>query len=282
MRAFAAVCTFVLVAACSSDSSDPSPAGATSAGHATAAGATSAGHATAAGSSDGGSNAGGSSGGGSGDGGSSDGGSSDGGSSAAGSGDGEPTAAALLALTSSCTKAGGDYATDDDGSPETIPICRLPGAFFWTADMDVDCDGKTTASCNLAADPAYQDETSFTDADDQPLDAATLPYVVVPLPSQRFDYMAAEIKPGAAVVVVYQGQVAYGVFGDEGPENIIGEASYAMAKSLGVDPDPSFGGTDGPVTYIVFTGDAAAVSPIEDHAAAVALGKKLASQLLAP
>jgi len=31
--------------------------------------------------------------------------------------------------------------------------------------------------------------------------------------------------------------VQYGIFADEGPQGIIGEASYAMATLLGVDPD---------------------------------------------
>ena len=75
--------------------------------------------------------------------------------------------------------------------------------------------------------------------------------------------------------------MSFGVFGDEGPDNIIGEASYAMAASLGIDPDPSVGGTDDTVTYIVFTGEGAAVDPIEDHAAAESLGLELAAQLVA-
>ena len=147
--------------------------------------------------------------------------------------------------------------------------------------MDIDCDGKTTTHCNLAVDPAYQNQTSFTDTSGDPLDAAALPYIVIPLPSSRFDYMASNIKPGAAAAVVYNGQVAYGVFGDEGPANIIGESSYAMAAALGINPDPSFGGTDGPVTYFVFTGDGAVVAPLEDSAAAARLGAQLAARLIA-
>ena len=52
-----------------------------------------------------------------------------------------------------------------------------------------------------------------------------------------------------------------------------------MAASLGIDPDPATGGADTGVTYIVFTGAGAVVSPIEDHAAAVSLGEVLAAQL---
>jgi hypothetical protein len=192
---------------------------------------------------------------------------------------GAPTAADLLALVASCNKVGGDYATDS-GEKSTISICGLNGAVFWQADMDIDCDGKTTTQCSSKTDSAYQSQTSFQDSKGGELDAAALPYVVVPLPSSRWDYMKAGVKPGAVVAVIYKGQLAFGVFGDEGPEDIIGESSYAMAKSLGIDPDPSTGGTDSGVTYIVFLGATAVAKPIEDHAGAVTLGEKLAADLI--
>ncbi len=53
-----------------------------------------------------------------------------------------------------------------------------------------------------------------------------------------------------------------------------------MAASLGINPDPSVGGTDSGVTYIAFTGAGAVVAKIEDHPAAVTLGEKLASTLV--
>ncbi len=202
----------------------------------------------------------------------------------AGSGGGSgavPSAADLLALLATCTEvSNGNYQTDNDGSPATIPICGLTGAVFWQADMDVDCDGKQSAECNLNTDPAYLPETSATDSNGDPLDAASLPFVVVPLPSSRFDYNAAGLELGSVIAVIYQGQVNYGVFGDEGPAKIIGEASYAMAKSLGIDPDPSTGGTDSGVSYVAFTGPGAVVGTIEDHGATVTLGETLASELL--
>jgi Fungal chitosanase of glycosyl hydrolase group 75 len=195
---------------------------------------------------------------------------------------GPPTAADLLALVNGCTEVSmAKYKTDEDsGLPVDIPICGLTGAVFWKADLDVDCDGKQSAQCSLQTDPAYQPETSATDSQGHPLDAATLPYVVVPLPSNRFDYNAAGLALGSVIAVIYKGKVVYGVFGDEGPKPIIGEASYAMAKALGIDPDPSTGGVDSGVTYIAFTGAGAVVSTIEDHAAAVKLGEKLAATLI--
>lgn len=294
---------FVLLVNCDSsdDTSSVNPggsgAGATAGSGGSNSGGSNSGGSNAGGSDTGGSNSGGSNSGGSNSGGSNSGGTQSGGSNAGGSGGaaassgasgsggsagtGGPTAAQLLALVANCAQpSDGLYATDDDGSAETIPICALNGAFFWKADMDIDCDGKVTAVCNSNTDPAFQDQTSTTDSQGQPLDASTLPYVVIPLPSARFDYMAAGLELGAVVAVIYNNKVVYGVFGDEGPENIIGEASYAMATALGIDPDPSFGGTDSEVTYIVFHGANAVVNVIEDHQEATALGEQLAAELI--
>jgi hypothetical protein len=189
-------------------------------------------------------------------------------------------AGALGMLTSKCTVASNGKYSTDEGVPATIDICKLNGAFFWNSDMDIDCDGQTTTQCSHQTDPAYQNVTSFSQSDGQPLIASSLPYIVVPLPSSRFDYTQNDIQPGALAIVLYNGQLNYGVFGDEGPNNIIGEASYAMAKSLGIDPDPATGGVDSGVTFIVLTGMGAVVNPIEDHNAAVTLGQQLAQQLL--
>lgn len=197
--------------------------------------------------------------------------------------DGGDVIAKLLALTTGCkNKVGGDYATDV-GQPENIPICGLNGAVYWNADMDIDCDGKTTATCSLMTDPAYQNMTSGTDSMGNPLDAASLPYVVVPLPSSRFDYGAAGLTvdpTGSVILVLYKGQLAYGIFGDEGPDNIIGEASVAMANLLGIDSNPATGGVDTGVTYIAFTGASARVTKNEDHAEAVTVGQARLAELL--
>jgi hypothetical protein len=192
-----------------------------------------------------------------------------------------PTAEDLLRAIGTCKPISGAYQTDDEASaPANVSICGLSGAVFWQADMDVDCDGKTTDVCNLQRDPWYQPQTSATDSKGQPLDASTLPYVVIPLPSARFDHATAGLGIGSVVAVIYNGKVAYGPIGDEGPENIIGEASYAMATELGIDPDPKTGGTNGPVTYIAFIGATGLVRPIEDHAAAERVGQRLAAGLL--
>jgi len=147
--------------------------------------------------------------------------------------------------------------------------------------LDVDCDGKMTAKCNLSTDPDFMNQTAATDSNGDPLDAAALPFVVIPGKSTRFDFRAAGLDMGSVVAVIYNDRVEYGVLGDIGPSAIIGEASYRMAEILGIDPDPSTGGADGGVAYIAFTGAAGMVDMIENHDEANTLGIDRAKTLLA-
>jgi hypothetical protein len=170
-----------------------------------------------------------------------------------------PTAAQLQAKANACTTVvskNGGYKTDTDkGAPGGIQIRHCGLAYVWTADMDVDCDGLKTAHCNHQADPWYQGQTSFNATNTKKSFRAEFThYYVIPLPSNRWNYMNAGIKPGTVAAVLYQGKMVYATFADEGPNNIIGEASWLTNKDLGVNPDPANGGTDGPVTYIVLTG----------------------------
>ncbi|HEY4056140.1 MAG TPA: glycoside hydrolase family 75 protein, partial [Kofleriaceae bacterium] len=98
---------------------------------------------------------------------------------------GDPTADQLRAATASCTVIGGKLANNDGGTA-TVDICGAPGVVFWTADMDIDCDGKMSAQCNITADPDYQNQTAASDSMGKPLDAAVLPYVVFPGASAKF------------------------------------------------------------------------------------------------
>jgi len=174
-----------------------------------------------------------------------------------------PTASQLLAKVSSCTVvSNGKYATDD-GESSTVNICKKGSAFFWKADMDIDCDGVRTSKCNENTDPWYQDQTSFETSTGNPFQADSTHYFVIPLPSSRFNYSSSGVRPGSVAAVIYNNKVVYAVFADEGPDNIIGEASYATAQSLGIDPNPETGGVDSGVTYIVFPDSVP--SPVESN-----------------
>jgi hypothetical protein len=191
-----------------------------------------------------------------------------------------PTAAELVDRIATCDRVvGGPYAAGSS-LPANISICGLPGAVFWKADLDVDCDGKVSAQCNAMTDPWFMDQTAASDSAGEPLDAANLPFVVIPGKSTRFDYRMAGLAMGSVVAVIYESEVVYGVLGDVGPTAYIGEASYRMAELLGIDPDPRTGGIESGVSYIAFTGDDARVMIMEDHDEATLIGTEYATALL--
>jgi hypothetical protein len=193
-----------------------------------------------------------------------------------------PTAQQLLtrAHKGCSVVSNGKYKTDGEkSSPARVPICKAGSAFVWTADMDIDCDGIKTSHCNHDADPWYQPQTSFKTSKGKWFTSDKTHYFVIPLPSSRFNYKARGIKPGSVAAVIYKNKVVYAVFADEGPNNIIGEASWLTAHDLGINPDPENGGVDGlVVTYIVFPG--VVPSPVENNSAITAKGTTAANAFI--
>lgn len=189
-----------------------------------------------------------------------------------------PTAQQLLAKTTSCKQiSNGKYKTDDE-TGRTIAVCDAGSAVFWKADMDIDCDGQPTARCNKNTDPWFQDGTAYPRSDGKALIADQTPYVVVPSISSTWNFEKAGLKGAGSCAVIYNNKVLYTVIGDTGPKDIIGEASYAAAKSLGINPDPKNGGVDSGVTYICFKNSK--VSPIEDHGKSTSVGEGLAAKFV--
>ncbi|MEU4884336.1 glycoside hydrolase family 75 protein [Streptomyces althioticus] len=191
---------------------------------------------------------------------------------------GPVTAADLLARVSGCTSVSKGRYRKDRGRAATVPVCGTREAVYWKADMDIDCDGRPGRHCNAAADPHFSSSTAFAQSDGRALSSEKLPYVVVPAPSSLWDYREHGVRGGSVAAVVYRDRVSYAVVGDTGPADIIGEASYAAAKSLGIDPDPRSGGTPSGVTYIVFKDSR--VTPLEDREAAQTQGERLAREFV--
>ncbi|AHH99783.1 glycoside hydrolase family 75 protein [Kutzneria viridogrisea] len=190
-----------------------------------------------------------------------------------------PTAAQLLAKVTGCNQVShGKYRKDESSGSATVAVCGKKGGVFWKADMDIDCDGQPSTHCSRSTDPDFQAETAFNDSHGKALRAETLPYVVVPGVSSIWNYRDSGIRGGTVVAVIYDNKLTYAVVGDVGPAKAIGEASYATAKSLGIDPNPRTGGVDSGVTYIALTG--ALASPIESHDSAVAKGQAAAARFL--
>ncbi|MEU2715538.1 glycoside hydrolase family 75 protein [Streptomyces sp. NPDC007205] len=194
-------------------------------------------------------------------------------------GGGAVAATDLLARLGECHQISrGRYRTDTD-SPADVPVCGTRDAVYWKADLDIDCDGQSTARCNGRTDPQFTDSTAFEQSDGRHLNAETLPYIVVPAPSPIWNPGKDGVRGGSVVAVIYRDRVQYAVVGDTGPRDVIGEASYATARRLGIRADPRGGGAPSGVTYIIFKNSR--VDPIEDDAAAAAAGARLARLLVA-
>ncbi|WP_251092037.1 glycoside hydrolase family 75 protein [Streptomyces sp. Caat 7-52] len=188
--------------------------------------------------------------------------------------EGAVAAADLLARVGECSQLSrGRYRTDAD-SRATVRVCGTRDAVFWKADLDIDCDGRPSARCNRRTDPVFADTTAFQQSDGRHLSAERLPYIVVPAPSRRWNFLSSGVRGGSVAAVVYNDRVQYAIVGDTGPRDIIGEASYATARRLGIRPDPRDGGVPSGVTYIVFRDSR--VRPIQNRAAAEAEGERLA------
>jgi hypothetical protein len=193
-------------------------------------------------------------------------------------GEGPVRAADLLDRVRDCDPVSRGRYRSDAGAPADIPVCGAREAVYWKADLDVDCDGRPGDRCNSGTDPHFTAATAYTQSDGRPLDAERLPYVVVPQPSDIWDHREHDIRGGSVAAVVHGDRVGYAVVGDIGPRDLIGEASYAAAQSLGIPADPHAGGTASDVTYIVFEGSE--VEPIEDRAAAAETGERLARKFV--
>ena len=197
-------------------------------------------------------------------------------------GEGDVTAAQLLSLTNQAViidETSNKFRMDQE-KPKNVSMFTLSNAVVWTADMDIDSDGRNTPLCNKTRDPWHQDELSCgTD-----IAADETPYFVIPI-GKPANYQKRDIKIGQVGAIIYSNQVAYAVFLDEcGDRTLIGEASIATANILGVDSDPKTGGTEAPVTYIVFTGDRGRIKDpkdFADHKKAVEIGVRCAKALLA-
>jgi glycosyl hydrolase group 75 (putative chitosanase) len=181
----------------------------------------------------------------------------------------------LLALTQGCAKIVSSHTYKLDNG-QAVNICGLNGAIYFTADMDIDCDGRNVGDGKCPGnDCCYQADTAFHNNAGQPLAASVTPYVVIPN-----DFHIAGLAGGNVVAVIYNRKLEFAVFGDTGPIDIIGEASYACAAALGINPDPGSGGIGGGVTYIAFTGSGSKPADIENQSQTATLGQQLAQNLL--
>jgi hypothetical protein len=217
---------------------------------------------------------------------------------------GSPAVAKLLALTSNCTasnKIASDTGLFQTDSGTTVHVCSLKGgtgnsggAVYYTADMDIDCDGLTTTHCpgtGADKDPSYDDQTSFSgpnsksNAKGPSLASENTPYVVIP---EEVTFPGLDQNNGGNIVaVIYKDQIEFAVFGDQiqyqpgDPGEPIGEASVRTAVGLGIPASPATGGVGDGVTYIAFAGPGSQPADMENISQIQTLGAKLLLNLLA-
>ncbi|WP_372350586.1 glycoside hydrolase family 75 protein [Streptomyces sp. KL116D] len=187
-------------------------------------------------------------------------------------------AADLLAAVRGCHQISHGRYRSDDGARANVPVCGKKGVVHWKADLDIDCDGRPGRYCNRRTDPLFLGATAYQQSDGRQLSSEKLPYVVVPGASRIWNPARSGIRGGTVAALVYRGKVLYAVVGDTGPTDLIGEASHAAARALGINPHPVRGGAGGDVTYILFPG--ASARPIESHRSAVSVGEAAARKLL--
>jgi hypothetical protein len=83
------------------------------------------------------------------------------------------------------------------------------------------------------------------------VDAVTVPYVV--LPPEGFKH--AKLGDFATVLNLRNSKVGSAIIADESaPDLPMGEGSIALARVLGIDPDPRSGGVEKGIAYVIFPG----------------------------
>ena len=216
---------------------------------------------------------------------------------------GSPAVAKLLALTKNCTaanKIAADTSVFKTDSGMVVHVCSLKGgpgnaggAVYYTADMDIDCDGLTTTHCpgtGADKDPSYDNQTSFhgpnsaSNAKGPSLASENTPYVVIP---EEVVFPGLDQNNGGNIVaVIYNNQIEFAVFGDQIARNPgdtnepIGEASVRTANGLGIPSSPASGGVGSGVTYIAFAGMGSQPADMENISQIQTLGAQLTESLL--
>ncbi len=137
---------------------------------------------------------------------------------------------------------------------------QLPGGeLIMETDLDTDADGSPNYK---KLDPHFgRPDTAYTfpGIPDGYMNAETVPYFVMPktpAPDGTLMFRKLGLEKGDIAAVMWNGRLAFAVFGDAGPDDKIGEGSIRLVESLGFDPFNSnhevIRGISGKVVTIVF------------------------------
>jgi len=122
-------------------------------------------------------------------------------------------------------------ATHPDGKPVIQRSGRFKGFYV-----------STTSLHNATSSPTSPDTY---------VDARKIPYIV--LPPEFMNQFGVALGDLAVVTNQSNGKTSFAIFADVGPHGKIGEGSVALARALGLNYDPRYGGTgDSSIAYLVF------------------------------
>lgn len=122
-------------------------------------------------------------------------------------------------------------ATHPDGKPVIQRSGRFKGYYV-----------STTSLHNAASSPT---------APSTYVDARKIPYIV--LPPEFMKQFGVALGDLAVVTNQRNGKTSFAIFADVGPHGKIGEGSVALARALGLNDDPRYGGTaNASIAYLVF------------------------------
>jgi len=144
-------------------------------------------------------------------------------------------------------------------------------ALIFTGKLSCDCDGYP--SCP-SIDPDGQTSTSYNYGG-KAIDATRANYFV--LPSNLSGKLGSIYKLGDIAAIMWNGNVVYAIYADNGPTDKAGEGSMLLLKSLGYTQNPNPRSTTIPsgVTYVVFPGSRSKYGSPYDLAGVAAAGHQL-------
>jgi len=194
-------------------------------------------------------------------------------------------------LPVTCFMAG--MAIDADGSPrayhpnntglDDLKHSGYPGNWWGVATSNELSTGEPLVQ--NADDPApgfYVSTTSLIDnryAYQNPLryvNAEEMPYFVLP------DQFSPAIQLGdiAWIHNTHNGLNSFAVFADVGPD--VGEGSMCLAKKLGINNDPRYGGVSSGILYFIFEGSGRGNGQRVTESQMSETGNKILNQLIVP
>jgi Fungal chitosanase of glycosyl hydrolase group 75 len=142
----------------------------------------------------------------------------------------KPSATSISVLGSIVNKLTDAKSIQNNFKSKPKMLAQLPGGqIYFDSSLELDTDGWPGGG--EFGDPDWQSGTSLRYESNESLNANSVPYFVLPLPTNWPAQFGISLGDYAAVV--YKQTVAFAVFADFGPRNKLGEGSVQLLRQLG-------------------------------------------------